>query len=138
MSFSFKVSVVVGVKVPQDSLYIKTTISTHEKCKNKGTGKFCSTCGTALDAVYTTREPISGYNEGDAFYGLDMYYLGDTVLLCVARINKIGDDEPIAAQRIFIDPTLLEQHRKTMRDVLEPRGLWDEQQFGVWLYMWCG
>jgi hypothetical protein len=91
--------------------------------------RFCPNCGKPYKIVY--KVAVEGL-DGDKFRGLDVAsgldHTPDTYYVGVRCVYLNGGDED--ATKITAAEVL--DAIRTVRDVLEPCGLWDPDSFGAW------
>jgi hypothetical protein len=144
MSLTIVAYTVVGVKIDLDHLYNEpqeVVDEIHNDCKVVGEGKFCSSCGKP---VWTTvREPIDGFDEegGGEYQGslggltlLRHEWRGSKEICGQAFLcSWIGEVASWSSETGYaMAPGNLERHEKAIKEVLEPLGLWNRLDFGVY------
>jgi len=137
MGVSYSAYTVVGIRVKEHQLYKEKRI---RECKHPFVedARFCPVCGKSMFSV--EYESIAGYDEGSVeFLGFDVY--GGTL----NEDDSIGTDIFIGVGCLVDDEyepkkfDLLneEEVRNELKKKLEPLGLWNEKDFGIWTVLYC-
>lgn len=128
---------VIGCRVSTDKLYVTTTKKTCEHPFNKSFA-FCPVCGKP--ATTASEEPQSFFDEGkEKIQDFDVLFIdnGDdppTYAVIGALIATNGDyEEPLLTPL----PNDVGETKERLRQALEPLGLWDTDQFGLWTILGC-
>jgi len=150
-------TIIIGCRIDIDDLYEETVKEIdeekHRSCQNRGTGKFCSACGELLWEEF--HPPIKGFDEdgGELYTGsLDGWdviphtthhwsgrYIEHKMHFLAAKryASWEGAGENMAKRMGCMKlPKELDitVYREQLKTVLEPRGLWDEEAFGVYVF----
>lgn len=148
MSSTIIAHTIIGSKVNRDDFFVHKERSVHEGCGVVGPGPFCSNCGKAIDATKIDIVPVEGFEEegGSEYKGLigglsihpinNDHYLAVHVSRCGAPWrDDIGDPSRMDADEL-IDK--LPGMRDKVQSVLEPLGLWEPENFGIWTALYYG
>ena len=131
---------IVGSKVNRDDFFTRKERSAHEDCAEVGPGPYCQTCGRSIHEVVVTAPPVEEFvPEGGHDYqgwigGLDIKPVsnGETdhflaVIVCESQPAWRDDGGP---QKLPIYDIVAA--REKVQAVLEPLGLWEPENFGIW------
>lgn len=136
MGVSYYVYQIVGCRILESKLMRPQTVRKC-KCAVEGTPKFCPSCGKEF--LVKDLVPMPGYEPHEKLCGLQVVAGNDVYKdrrIYVGLNMKSGggyhnEDE------IRCDITNLPALKEQVKAVLEPLGLWDEAQFGVWSVLYC-
>jgi hypothetical protein len=145
MSSTVAAYAVLGVPIDTSDLYERETRSVHLGCQTPHVGQFCAECGWPVDETETIETPMEGYdreggkNYGGMFRGLEIIKgrwgddcEGRTFLAAAyAKDDTDGYDERRGPGRMPQTDWFVAMNR--VREVLEPVGLWNAQDFGIWV-----
>lgn len=127
MGYDYYAASIVGCRVPATK--IAATLKTACGCDrvDRRQPKFCPACGKPYDLV--TVVEVEGY-DGEKFRGLDVICGQDRMdgdVYIGLRCEFDNGGEPV-----YYSPAAVQDCVEKVREVLEPCGLWDADQFGVW------
>ena len=135
MGLDYSALTVFGVRLQEKDLYVIEKRSPERGCEHPATdAKFCSQCGQLTWKDRRDRwTPILLYDEFEAVDEFDAVRINNYGIVYVGRIVSVyRDDEPEFGQ-----VPDMEALKKRMQEKLEPHGLWNEKQFGVWTVLQC-
>lgn len=143
MSATIIAYTIIGSKVDRSDFFIQAEESVHGGCGEMGTGQYCPTCGKSVHAVEVTSDPVPGFEpeEGDecqgVIEGMSLHPMGDVAgCFLVVECHKVEpdfDSDPKVFHSIDMDAA-----REKVRAALEPIGLWEPEEFGVWTALHYG
>lgn len=126
MGYDYYAASIVGCRVPASK--IASVFKTACGCGVRNPQpKFCPTCGKPYSLIEVVE--IEGY-DGEKFRGLDVIggldgEHGDFVIGLLSNIDS-------GSRPRCYRPEDVQSCTEKVRSVLEPCGLWDADQFGVW------
>jgi len=152
MSSTIIAYTIIGSKIDRSKLFTHEERSVHRVCPNAGTatgGAFCAACGKPVDATETITTPVKGFEPEEGtesqglIGGLDIIpiplYPKYEHFLAVRRMEipgwhtgrsgKLPPNLAIGFDKCGYD---IESDRREIRAVLEPLGLWEPENFGIW------
>lgn len=144
MSVTYAAYTIVGSRVEIKDFYNEISESVHKDCLETGTGKYCSSCGRPAAEVTTRRVAKDGFQdsrgmEEDEVNGLRMKGINNAhdeleyfVLVDFHKVGGYSDNN--RACRMEVD---IEECRQKVKAALDPLGLWDPTQFGIWTAQYC-
>ena len=129
---------IIGLKVDPDKLYTEAIRKTynHNHPENM---KFDPETGKKL--WETRQEPISQFNESEEeFSGYPVVFGTDRgeafiCIYCASGTYSNGGSNS-SFTKIDEDFNLIKE-KKEMKNLLEPLGLWNEKDFGLWTVLHC-
>ncbi len=135
MSASLYAYGVLGCRIDKSKLY------KHERrrqCKHPlpdpGSDQYCPTCGKR--AYDNEQVPIDGYDpEHETLLGLHVTTGTDGVPIVAGGHHVKADGYRNASG--MLDATDVPAAWSHIRAVLEPAGLWDADEFGFWVILYC-
>lgn len=134
MSTTYHAAAILGCRIDESKIFFKKEIRTCDHPLSDNNPKFCSECGKSVFLMVDTA--IDEYDYSDqTLSGLRVFgnYVSDQVIIAVD--SSIVDSEEWISTRIDPDHTI--GSHSYLKEVLEPLGLWDEKQFGIWCMMWA-
>ncbi len=142
MSTTYNTAAVIGCKVPRTKIWIRKETRSCRHVVVDDNANFCPECGKKL--WKTTDHCISQYDDYEGHFcyyrTIDGYRVFGT---------KEDDFVIIAAQFIKTDlysgpqvmqiacPQDIPFIQKSFKKRLQQLDLWDENEFGIWVVMWC-
>lgn len=139
MSATIIAYTIVGSKVNRDDFFDRDERSVHGDCSAVGPGPRCQTCGKSIHEVIVTATPVEGFEPegGDDSQGI----IGGLSIIQIRR----GDGEKehflgVASRQVWSVNDYKSERmnaddgygRSRIRAVLDPLGLWDPDNFGIW------
>jgi hypothetical protein len=131
MSTDYKAMTIIGIKIPNEKLYVTTHI---RGCKHKETAyKHCPECGKPMWISQKEDSPAYVvYQDTDKFAGLNATTGGtDEEDLFV---GKIFEAEPHTQFNVIPD---FDKIKAEVRLALDPLNLFDEKKFGIYTVLYC-
>lgn len=144
MSVSYSSYAVIGVKIDPKKLVITEKVRNCScEVKNIEKKKFCSSCGKKVfveEDTYIPQYDDDAHKKDFPFYyslcGFPLIYNTDNIDAFVAFICCECDDyndNPFSD----LSNINIEEVKTKMREKLEPMGLWNEENFGLWAVQYC-
>lgn len=134
MGVDYTAKAVIGLRVFKDELYKQQTVKTFAHHYEEDTDvRFCPKTGRPLFALKNV--PIPEYQEDESLAGFAVHtlgYCGEADYILVGHGIE-SDGEPD-----MIDIEGINEMRVDMKAKLEPLGLWDEEEFGLWAGLYAG
>lgn len=119
--------IVIGVMVDKNKLYV-TKAERNCDCEVDGIEnmKFCSECGaTVMGKVKVNIPEIEDYKIEE----FPIHEFNDHSIISIPETYKKGYEDDINFVKI---PENWNELKEKMKETLEPLGLWDDKEFGVW------
>jgi len=138
MSTTYHAIAIVGCKVDKSKLFTTDLVRSCEHPIPVGGVKFCPECGKRT--YKKTKKPIQDYDTdketvcGKRVFG--HYYDTNFVIIAEQCVAVDNYDGPLA-KMLPITVTDTTTWENKLRAVLEPLGLWDDEQFGIWTMLYC-
>lgn len=104
----------------------------------EGRGRYCAECGKPM--YISTKESIDGF-DGDTLFGLAVSSSTDNGYFVVHLVGVTTDssrsDSDTGCKMIPLEDDVVAKSRQTIKEKLEPAGLWNEKTFGLWSILYC-
>ena len=134
MGVSLSATAAIGVRIPRDKLWadIIRGAAAHGH-PNVAGARFCSACGDEL-AKCTRRVPWPGQPKDDIeeLFGFEVVESQCEDHYVVLAYDAVCARESRGANFVRMPPWDLLAVEKEMRARLEPHGLWNGDEFGIW------
>ena len=104
--------------------------------QNPGTANFCSVCGKRAFTV--TQQPVIDFESLKGISAIESTDNEEIFLALNHHQVKSGTSrggENLAFR--ILDSKAVEEAKTVLKELLEPYGLWDEKQFGLWTVLYC-
>jgi hypothetical protein len=139
MGVDYSAVALIGVRVDLDNLMPKKKVKAFPHDYPEET-MFCPKTGRKLWDV--ERVPVDGYDEGkDLFHGFRVHagtnWSDGTHEMFIAFESVRVKDDDGTAIRHLTGVNCISEMSKCMQSVLEPLGMWDENEFGLWVVLVC-
>jgi len=152
MGITVAVDTVIGVRLSKDKIYKTDKVKAFDH-NYPDTMKFCPETGKKLWKMDSWVARFPGLERGDDRFAslklvngpytykpneekslgydsdVETFYLGKSF-----ETNGYQDDKRVS----FISPEMIANIKDKVRANLEPLGLWDEKEFGIWTVLYVG
>ena len=128
--------VVIGCKVDKSQVFMTKDMRVCEHQLQVEGAKFCSECGKrAWKTTTTAIEEFDDRGCETTLSGLLVFddYSSDFILVAGESINFDDSSKDNAA---MLRTNLVDVAKRRVKAALGPLGLWDDDQFGIWLMTW--
>lgn len=133
MSVDYYQHLIIGCKIDINKIKIPERVRNCDcDIQNIDTIKYCPECGRA--AWVDSWKAIEGYDETDypaTFLNMPLVYDTDEAN-CWVAIQKQDLKDDISSSIKFKNIEDIEALKKEIKSKLEPIGLWNEEDFGIW------
>ena len=123
----FKINTIVGLRISRSQLYENVTIS---GCDHDHKYKFCPECGKQ-SSIDTTILKSFVAEDFSVLNGYKLYPLTDSAFIISLFSNEESVNDEISCLPI-LDKN---KDMKDFKEQMEFLVLWDEKEFGVWVYI---
>ena len=118
----------IGQKLNKNKLYQETIVAgcNHQ---NPDTANFCSVCGKRAVIDFESLKGISAIESTD-----------NTEIFLALNHHQVKSGSSRGGENLAfrtLDSKAVEEAKTVLKELLEPYGLWDEKQFGLWTVLYC-
>lgn len=134
MSVTWRAYTVIGIQLHRSDLYKKIPLTACSNCTHEFSskrGNYCSNCGKYIEDTTEVAIDSLMFDGRSAPILLDCYEIitTDDVDYFVGSATGVDDPGNAIMGHQSID---IEAFRRTMKNDLEPLGLWRDGAFGIW------
>jgi len=136
MSMTHHAAAIVGCKVDETKIFFKDSVrSCEHQLPLDHNAIFCPACGRKLWKQKDVTIPQYDYHDGSisGFRVIRDYY--EDVAYIAGELTEIDNCERIPQLGINTDDC--NAIRSRLKLTLEPLGLWNEKEFGIWVAAWA-
>ena len=120
--------ILIGMKIDADKLYTEEFKDSCDCDIDRENNTFCPQCGTRVKKV-SVRTPIPEYVEYESIGEFEIHDDDQNSFAIIPGTYHSGGEYTTEKMDIADD---IDQQKQKMKDFLEPLGMWNEEDFGIW------